>query len=68
VIRAITQEARLAQEFLETLPDARVPWADRFESWAAGRALSTDLARSVRVTVLRLRMFGGAAPRRKTPR
>lgn len=65
MIRAITTEARLAQDFLRTLPGPRVPWAERFDAWAAERGLSCDLTSAVRITVIRLRNFAGVPqPRR----
>lgn len=58
---AVTEELRLAQEFLAGLADPRAPWADRFTTWAQERGLGADLARTVKVTVLRLRTFGAIA-------
>lgn len=64
IAHAITDEARLATAFLETLSDPRAPWAATFETWADGRGLSPELRRSVRITVLRLRMFGALSRHR----
>jgi hypothetical protein len=58
IAHPITDEAQLATAFLETLIDPRAPWAAAFEAWADARGLGPELRRSVRITVLRLRMFG----------
>jgi hypothetical protein len=68
IIRALTPEVQLAQEFQSTLTDARSPWAALYDQWAAERGLSTDMARAVKVTVLRLRMFGGGKTARRASR
>lgn len=65
--RALTPEARLAEEFLGMLTDNRRPWAESFAPWAAEKNLSPDLARRVRITVLRLRMFGALERGRRRP-
>ncbi len=65
---AISDDARLAEAFLATLENPRASWAHPFEIWADERGLARELRRSVRITVLRLRMFGAVArhrPRRK---
>ena len=53
----ISADLRHAQQFLAELTDPRAPWADRFEAWARERNLGPELARQVKATVLRLRMF-----------
>jgi hypothetical protein len=65
IAHAITQEAQLATAFMETLTDPRAPWAAAFERWADGRGLGSEMRRSVRITVLRIRMFGAVERHRQ---
>lgn len=63
---AVEPEVRLAAQFLETLPSPRAPWAGLLSTWCAGRGLSEETTRTVRVAVFFLRMRGaGDRPRRR---
>jgi hypothetical protein len=53
----VSAELRLAHRFLGTLDDMRAPWSAAFDAWADERGLAPELARSTKVTVLRLRML-----------
>ena len=55
--RVVTAEVTLARAFLATLPDQRLPWSARYETWADEQELSLELKRSVKTTILRLRIF-----------
>lgn len=67
--RVISPELALAHQFLATLTDLRAPWLDKWVAWAAEQQLSPELTRSVRVAVLRLRVYGAAerTMRRRRP-
>lgn len=55
---ALTDETRLAMDFLTTVTTPRLPWLERFEEWADARALGPGVRRVVRTTVVKLRMQG----------
>lgn len=68
ITRGASEEVKLAEEFLGTLANPRASWAALFETWADERGLDEAMARTVKVTVLRLRTFGAIArhqPRRR---
>ena len=67
--RVVSEEVRLAQEFLATLENLRAPWAELFEGWAAKRGLSPALTYSTKVAILKIRTFGAVerSPRRRRP-
>jgi len=54
----VTQELALAHAFLLSLSDPRASWATLFDIFAREKQLSPDLARSTRICVLKLRVFG----------
>jgi len=61
----------LAGEFLADTAGDRRPWPALFTAWAAEHGLSESEARSVKVQVLRLRVFGAVErhrPRETRPR
>ncbi len=68
VARAITDEVKLATEFLATLPGRRAPWLDAYEAFAEERRLTPALRVAVRLTILKLRTFGATEAYRPRPR
>ena len=58
----------LAGEFQATLVDPRAPWVSTFQTWAEARGLGAELARSVKINVLRQRAFGAAERFQPRPR
>ncbi len=52
----VSAVAKYAYAYLDGR-DARSPWADDFEKWADEHGLGPELRRSVKITILRLRMF-----------
>ena len=56
--RTVTREAELAYAFLATLSDPRQSWNDLYLVWAKERGLDEATARTVKTTVLRIRVFG----------
>jgi hypothetical protein len=56
----ITEDAKLATEFLDTIRNPRSPWASDFATWAEVMGLDAETARVVKATVLRMRMNAAA--------
>ena len=54
----LTDALKLANEFLSRIQAPRAPWLRLFEAFAVEKRLTESDARAVRLTILRLRVYG----------